>query len=344
MRLSTGSSAEILHFPRRINSDKVSGVLAELLLNPTSLSRFKGCSFEVSNPVGIELEMNQHALKGGKRFRALLVFLAAELVGEQNASHIERLARAAEQVHAAFLCHDDVIDDASERRGRPSLNRSTSNRFAILAGDALLARVMVDVAAMEQPGLVSSLAQAISDTVDGEVWQDKMRWNTQVTLGQLQSIGSRKTGALFAWTASSPAQLSRCPLEVVEALGNFGRILGVLFQMADDALDFDRLSEKEFGKDLREGLMNSATLSLLDACPKLRSNFEFQFAHRSFSKFWSQEDWILGSELHHERMLFQRNLASQELQILQKLLPAATCQSSLDRFETMLLLSSDRRL
>ena len=111
--------------------------------------------------------LQQTVLIGGKRLRPLLTFLMGQFFG-LDLDACELPARAIEQVHAASLSHDDVVDNASTRRGKPSINVVASNKKAVLAGDYLLANVIVDLATLNRPDVVSEMAQVIRDLAEGE--------------------------------------------------------------------------------------------------------------------------------------------------------------------------------
>ncbi len=309
-------SNNLLPFKKFTKSNSVTEILCQRLLSNSSAKAFREESFLLNPSQTLDHELNQITLGSGKRFRAILAFVMGDLFNESlETSRI--IARAAEQVHAAFLCHDDVIDEADERRARPTFNKATHNRRAILAGDTLLATVMMDVASLNNTELIGSLSKCIRDTVSGEIDQDYGRWRDDLGWLEIESIAARKTGALFGWTASAHARMKQAPAPIIIALERIGARMGILFQMADDRLDFHARGEKQFAKDLREGLTNSATLALLEQNPDLKMGLIANFQQRQFFRFWTEEQWKNAQAVHDSRINIHRQSMFQDLDFLE---------------------------
>ncbi len=147
------------------------------------------------------------------------------------------LAVVAELVHAATLLHDDVIDDADERRGRPASRRLWGNAVSVLAGDLLLTHAL-ERTVEAAPPLLPSLVATLRRLVDGEIVQ--LRGRTRIDLAEATyfSVVRDKTSSLFAWAARAGAHVAGAPVDGRDALEEYGAHLGIAFQLVDDALDY----------------------------------------------------------------------------------------------------------
>ncbi len=196
---------------------------------------------------------------GGKGFRAKLIQQVCSHLAVP-ASTVHLLAQTIEFVHNASLLHDDLVDRSQLRRGKPAAWTKYTPEYAVLAGDYLLARVMVNLSAHGNLHLVSYTAQIISDLLEGEWLQDSVVGDFFVTLEQLDRIHHLKTASLFKWCIRAPfisREMSDDPLHgLLEELGN---LLGLLFQRGDDLLDYDIRNDegKAILGDLKSGYMNS---------------------------------------------------------------------------------------
>lgn len=218
--------------------------------------------------------LQRTVLMGGKRIRPLLCFLVGEMYG-LDGSTISPYARAIEMVHASSLAHDDVIDQATTRRGKPSINKISSNKKAILAGDYLLAQVIVDLSQMENIAIIQSLAQVLKDLSEGE-WLQLSYIESQrvITLVETEEIAKRKTASVIEWCCGCPAELAHATPASCSAIKAFGEALGLAFQIKDDMLDFIGTSQSENSKDkfldLKNGQINHVTTELLQLDPTLK--------------------------------------------------------------------------
>jgi heptaprenyl diphosphate synthase len=195
---------------------------------------------------------------GGKRFRPLLVLLAAETGPRTGSAEVEVAARAVELVHLASLYHDDVMDEALVRRSADSANARYDNRVAILIGDWLFARSS-ELTAQLGPEAVRIQAETFGRLVEGQILEgvaptgDAVEHHLEVVAG--------KTGALLATSARYGAMFSGASEEVVSALTEYGELIGTAFQLSDDILDIaSDESGKTPGTDLREGVPTLPTL------------------------------------------------------------------------------------
>lgn len=192
---------------------------------------------------------------GGKRLRPLLALLAAQALDEADDQAIT-FAAVVEFIHTATLLHDDVVDISTLRRGRPTANAHFGNASSVLVGDFIYTRafqLMVQLANME---LLDHMADTTNVIAEGEVLQLVRAGNPSVTEAQYLEVIERKTAALFGAACKGPAILKGHPAEMQQALENYGRHLGIAFQMVDDVLDYTGDPEttgKQVGDDLNEG-------------------------------------------------------------------------------------------
>jgi len=204
---------------------------------------------------------NATVAAGGKRLRPLLVVLAAESAGGPAAGGgEERMVRAAvavELVHSATLVHDDLIDAAQLRRGRPTVAAAAGRRMAVATGDLLFSRAFAELARNEDSEQLQALSQASSALAEGELLQRQDAWAAHVAVERYMHRCELKTAALFEAAcrlgALNAVDGSR---ELAAALGAFARRIGLAFQMLDDILDVSGPVErtgKARGTDLLDG-------------------------------------------------------------------------------------------
>jgi len=207
--------------------------------------------------------LGEHVLEsGGKRIRPVLLLLASELVGYTGPRRVD-VAAAIELLHTATLLHDDVVDMSELRRGQPSANALWGNRRAVLGGDFFLARacsLIVDVGSFDVLWVFSN---AIKNLADGELLQLERSFGLEVTETQYNAIISAKSAALLEASCECGAIVADVTRAERRKVAEYGRELGMAFQLRDDALDYDtRVSAlgKRPYDDLREG---KVTLPLL---------------------------------------------------------------------------------
>lgn len=207
-------------------------------------------------------EAASHLLEaGGKRFRPQLVMLCAEF-GDPLSPDIVPAAVVVELTHLATLYHDDVMDEASMRRGAPSANARWDNSVAILVGDFLFARASSLVADLG-PDAVRIQADTFARLVHGQIRETLGPSPEDDPLAHYLSVVSDKTGSLIATAARFGAMMAGAGDEVEATLVEFGERIGVAFQLADDIIDIASVtadSGKTPGTDLREGVPTLPTL------------------------------------------------------------------------------------
>ena len=209
-------------------------------------------------------EASRHMMAaGGKRFRAMLVLLAARF-GDSRDKRIVPAAVAIELTHLATLFHDDVMDEAVIRRGHPSANSMYGNSVAILVGDFLFARASRILADLG-PEAIRIQAETFSRLVDGQLAETIGPRPGVDPLDHYMHVITEKTGSLIATSGRFGAMFSGAPDEVADLIGEACLRIGVAWQLSDDVLDVASTSAqsgKEPGTDLRQGV---ATLPVLYA-------------------------------------------------------------------------------
>ncbi len=202
-------------------------------------------------------EAAQHVMAaGGKRFRPLLVLLAAEFGPSPASSEVVDSAVVVELTHVATLYHDDVMDEAALRRGASTANARWDNSVAILTGDWLFARAS-DLVASLGPEAVRIQARTFGRLVEGQIRETLGVTEGQDPLAHYLSVVADKTGSLIATSALFGARFAGASEEIQETLRAFGEEIGAAFQLADDILDVTSesgQSGKTPGTDLREGV------------------------------------------------------------------------------------------
>jgi geranylgeranyl pyrophosphate synthase len=199
---------------------------------------------------------------GGKRLRPALVLLATRFHPADPDKAIS-LAASVEMLHTATLVHDDMIDHSLVRRGNPTLNAIWNNGTTVLAGDFLFALAASLAAEAENVRVMSIFAQGLMTICSGEL---KQIFNSRGRLPTREEYHQRiysKTASLFAASTEAGAVLSGAPEPEIQALREYGRTLGMAFQIVDDVLDFvgDELElGKPIGSDLRQGIVTLPAL------------------------------------------------------------------------------------
>src|SRR5262252_11178038 len=203
-------------------------------------------------------EIGQYLLNaGGKRIRPALLLLTARMLGDVSPMAI-RLAAVVEFIHNATLVHDDVIDAADTRRGRPSANSHWGNSMTVLAGDWLYMRSFAVALGEKNLDVLNTLIDITQKMVEGELLQLTFLGRSEVTEQQLLDIVERKTAYLFSGCTKLPAIAAGMNHGSAERLAEIGKSLGMAFQLVDDLLDLTSTRDvlgKPVASDLKEGKM-----------------------------------------------------------------------------------------
>lgn len=201
---------------------------------------------------------------GGKRLRPLLVLLASQAAGYTKDDHL-KLAAVIEFLHTATLLHDDVVDTSDMRRGRSTANAKWGNAPSVLVGDFLYARAFEMMVELQSLPIMNVLSRATAVIAEGEVMQLMNVKNPDLTEDQYMVVIHNKTAMLFEASSHTGALLAGASAEQEAALKDYGKHLGLAFQLVDDVLDYQGDAEtmgKNVGDDLAEG---KTTLPLIHA-------------------------------------------------------------------------------
>ncbi len=204
---------------------------------------------------------------GGKRLRPILVLLSGRLVGDANPGLI-RMGAVVEMIHTATLVHDDVIDLAKTRRGRPSINVVWGNHTSVLAGDWLYMQAFQVALRERNFQMLDVLISLTQMMVEGELLQLERIGKITVTETDYMELIDRKTASLFSACARLGALTVGAGEEVEQKLGDYAWNLGIAFQLVDDILDFtsrEKILGKPVGNDLREGKVTLPLVYALEA-------------------------------------------------------------------------------
>jgi octaprenyl-diphosphate synthase len=231
-------------------------------------------------------EIGEHLRAGGgKRIRPALLLLSAKLFPHENRSAV-RLGAVVEIIHTATLVHDDIIDEAKTRRGRPAANTRWGNSKCVLAGDWLYMQAFKIAVQERNFRVLDVLIDLTQQMVEGELLQTE-KLGKCITLDEHFDLIFRKTACLFSASMRLGAILGKASEEQEGRLGEYGRNLGLAFQIVDDVLDLTA-SEEVLGKpvasDLREGKATMAVIHALERCtPAERKLVETVLEERAFA-------------------------------------------------------------
>ena len=222
---------------------------------------------ELYSPVALIQEMGGYiASAGGKRLRPILLLLAARVAGYRGPRGV-RLACVVELLHTATLIHDDVVDQAPLRRGRPSANAQWGDDASLLVGDHLYSKSFAMLVRDNDRAVMETLARSTVSMTEAEVFQLELKRSGFTSEADYLRIITLKTASFMSACCRIGGLLGGLPPEQVEALAHYGLDIGVAFQISDDSLDFvadpERLG-KAIGADLREGKRTLPLIAMLD--------------------------------------------------------------------------------
>ena len=263
---------------------------ADLKCVEKEISTQSVASVEVVTAIGQYLQSS-----GGKRLRPALLLLSSRLIGNGGESAI-RLGAVVEIVHAATLVHDDVIDGAQTRRGRPSTNARWGNHTSVLAGDWLYMQAFQMALREHNFRILDLLISLTQMMVEGELLQLERIGSIDVSEADCMELVDRKTACLFSVCARLGALTAGADIPTQERLGDYAWNLGMAFQLVDDVLDFtsrEKTLGKPVGSDLREGKVTLPLVyALEEATPDERRQVALILAERNYDKVPFRE--ILG--------------------------------------------------
>lgn len=297
MSICTGMSAEVVPLPARAPS------LGPILsLTQTSMNAVNQIILDrMQSEIPLIPALAGHLIAGGgKRMRPMLTLAGAAVCGYQGTRH-HRLAAAVEFIHTSTLLHDDVVDGSETRRGQSTANIVFGNPAAVLVGDFLFARafeLMVEDGSLRVLKILSSASAIIAQ---GEVDQLVAQRRIETSEDRYLHIIGSKTAALFAAASRIAAVVAETGDAEEQALDDYGRNLGIAFQLVDDAIDYDSTAAemgKDKGDDFREGKM---TLPVILAYAR-GSDEERQFWRDAIAGFRTEDE-----DLAHAVTLIRRH-------------------------------------
>jgi octaprenyl-diphosphate synthase len=270
---------------------------------------------------------------GGKRIRPFLAILSSRLFGVRG-DEVSTLASSVEFIHSASLIHDDVVDGAHLRRGKPSAHSLWGNQVVVLVGDFLYANALRLANLLERQKIMDALCTATAKMSEGELVQLSKQGKADMSEDDYMKIIQGKTAILMSAACKGGAVLGNATQEQEHALASFGLKFGFAFQMADDILDYraeEKVFGKNLGKDLEEGKITLPLINLLrDADErevtrikeiiKAESITEKDLAdvqelfnkHRSIDKSYERA-WTLINEARSELDIFEDSMEKNSL-------------------------------
>ncbi len=258
-------------------------------------------------------EIAHHLISsGGKRIRPILLVLSSKMCDE-NAKNYHNLASAIELIHTATLLHDDVVDNSFVRRGKKTANSIWDNKASILVGDFVFSIAFQLMVKSNNLKVLDLLAKTSSVMADGEVMQLENSSNIEISQEKYFDIIFAKTAVLFSAACETPALFYEKSEKEISALKNFGKNLGIIFQIIDDILDYSSSAAqlgKEVGDDFFEGKI---TLPIILAYEKA-----------------SQDDKIIIKNLFEENLMNQEKNQENFAKILELLEKYQALQESYD--------------
>lgn len=214
----------------------------------------------------------------GKQMRPLLIMLLAKELGDVNSTTL-KAAVGLELLHTASLIHDDVIDESAERRGQASVNALYDNEVAVLVGDYLLSTALLQIAETENVTITAYLAELGRTLASGEILQLSTILEKNISEEIYYNVISQKTAALFEACCAMAALSNYIVGEGLEKAREFGRNLGIIFQIRDDIFDYFDSSDigKPTGNDMLEGKL---TLPIIYALKSKHDEAMLQLAYK----------------------------------------------------------------
>ncbi len=213
-------------------------------------------------------ELAQHSFRfGGKRLRPALLLLTAQAVGEINDDH-RTLAAVVEMIHTATLVHDDVLDEATIRRHENTVNARWNNQTSVLLGDYLFTHAFYLASSLETTFGCRTIGQATNTVCEGELLQTAASGKFALSRDGYFAIIEAKTAALCACCCQLGAHYAGCDKQTLRNLEQYGHLLGIAFQIADDLLDLvgkEQTVGKSLGTDLAKHRMTLPWIELRDS-------------------------------------------------------------------------------
>jgi geranylgeranyl pyrophosphate synthase/thiamine phosphate synthase YjbQ (UPF0047 family) len=208
------------------------------------------------DPAAVQVPMRRLVDAGGKRLRPLLSMLSAKLGPRRDPLRAAALSAAIELIHHATLVHDDYVDEAATRRGRPTVAAQEGAHSAVAVGVYYFAKATRLIAELGNPDVTFTIADAVEAVCLSQMDDVRLRGSYPGDYAMYLRVIRGKTAALFTAACRAGAQLGDAPPDVVERVSRFGDLLGIAFQMADDLLDYSDSSGKPRGQDIRQRVVS----------------------------------------------------------------------------------------
>jgi len=257
---------------------------------------------------------NHILFSGGKRLRPLLMVLSARLCG-YNGDYDKTFSVIFEYLHAATLLHDDLVDDASMRRGAPAAHTVYGNETAVLVGDFLLARGLSIAADTDEPRIIKVISEITENMSQGEIHQLARKGMLDLSEAEYMDIIRSKTAVLFQGACRISAILADASPEKENLLASYGYHLGMAFQMVDDLLDYtfdsDKLG-KNVGADLKEGKLTLPVIKALsESTPDDRKLMQKIVQNEGFTD--KEFDWLAQKIESYGGIQYAQDIASNHI-------------------------------
>ena len=276
-------------------------------------------------------EISHHLISsGGKRIRPILLILSSQLCGAESQNNHHNLAAAVELIHSATLLHDDVVDTSEVRRGKKTANAIWDNKSSILVGDYLFSIAFQLMVCGKNLRVLELLAKASSTMADGEVMQLENSNDVALSQEKYLEIIFGKTAVLFSAACESGALINSRSEEEISALRNFGKNLGIIFQIVDDLLDYfsqKNVLGKDVGDDFFEGKVTLPIILTYQKCDESEKKFITEIflknligAEKNFDDLSKILDLInkhFGHEASKNLALHHQKLALENLEIFE---------------------------
>ena len=256
------------------------------LVEPDLIASKKIIAASCYSNVPLIIDISSHLLNSNsKQIRPLITILCSYLCDYRGEQHIN-IAAALELIHTATLLHDDVIDNSKLRRGQTTANYRWGNDTAVLIGDFFLAKSSQIITALNNIEILKTVNATICDIVEGELLQLANKNNLAITQKTYLQIISAKTAKLFELAAALPATLADCSQDVKKNIAAYGMHLGIAFQLTDDLLD---------PQDLTEGNLTLPIIYLLTHGSKQEKNFIKEVIHTQAKEVMPELQTIIAS-------------------------------------------------
>lgn len=289
-------------------------------------------------------DVDLSGLTGGKYLRSRLLYLTGEIF-ELDIKDRIKLGRVVELVHNATLTHDDVIDNSHTRRGAPSVPALVNNKKSVLLGDYMLAKALHELSDFNNPALTKELTLTLTELVEGEWIQYENTNPYKITTTLYETLAVKKTGSLFRWCFLAPLVSKSNDTSNYDLYSEFGEKLGIIFQMTDDLIDFNKESKKSYGLDFRNNNINFVLHFVGTDYPELETKF---LRTDDISELTDQEAQIINASLLEARSAI--NVHLERCRVILRMLKEKSTVSgstspehaSLGEFNSILDLIADR--